>query len=78
MWYNIGVKEREVFTMTHAAFNLTTGEVLTSTHANTLKRRVKRNTAWDIAHGYGKSVWVFAHGSGWQNKFAEKYKAHTK
>jgi hypothetical protein len=75
MWYNIGVKEREVITMVHAAFNLTTGEVLTSTRANTLKRRVKRNTAWDIAHGYGKSEWVFAHGSDWQSKFANKLDA---
>lgn len=61
--------------MTHAAMNITTGEVLTSPHANTLKRRVKRNTAWDIAHGYGKSEWVFAHGSDWQTKFANKLKA---
>jgi hypothetical protein len=78
MCYNIDVKEREVFTMTHAAFNLTTGEVLTSNHANTLKRRVKRNTAWDIAHGYGKGEWVFAHGSDWQSKFAKKFEARTK
>ena len=61
--------------MVHAAMNITTGEVLTSTHANTLKRRVKRNTAWDIAHGYGKSEWIFAHGKGWQNRLAEKLDA---
>lgn len=61
--------------MTHAAFNLTTGEVLTSPHANNLKRRVKRNTAWDIAHGYGKGEWVFAHGSDWQKQFADKLDA---
>ena len=48
----------------------------TSTRANTLKRRVKRNTAWDIAHGYGKSEWVFAHGSDWQSKFAKKFEVH--
>ena len=62
--------------MTHAAMNLITGEVLTTNHANTLKRHVKRNTAWDIAHGYGKGKWVFAHGSDWQTKFAKKFEAH--
>jgi hypothetical protein len=56
--------------------NIITGEVLTSTHANTLKRRVKRNTAWDIAHGYGKGKWIFAHGTGWQNRLAEKLDAY--
>ena len=61
--------------MVHAAMNITTGEVLTSPHANTLKRRVKRNTAWDIAHGFGKSEWVFAHGSYWPSIFAEKLDA---
>ena len=64
--------------MTHAAMNIITGEVLTSTHGNTLKRRVKRNTAWDIAHGYGRSEWVFAHGSDWQSKFANKLDARRK
>ena len=64
--------------MTHAAMNLITGEVLTSTHANTLKRRVKRNTAWDIANGYGKGKWVFAHGKNWQEIFANKYREYAK
>ena len=61
--------------MVHAAMNIITGEVLTSNHANTLKRRVKRNTAWDIAHGYSKGEWIFAHGTGWQNRLAEKLDA---
>ena len=59
--------------MTHAAFNLTTGEVLTTNHANTLKRSVKRNTAWNVAHGYGKGKWVFAHTKNWAKVFERKY-----
>lgn len=79
LWYNSYRKnEREAITMTHAAFNLTTGEVLTSNHANTLKRRVKRNTAWDIAHGLGKGEWVFAHGENWQAIFGAKYSEYCK
>ena len=62
--------------MVHAALNLVTGEVLTSTRSNTLKRRIKHNTAWDVAHGYGYSEWVFAHGDDWQNILAEKAAAH--
>lgn len=61
--------------MVHAAMNITTGEVLTSPHGNTLKRRVAKNERWNRAHGYGKGEWVFAHGSDWQTKFANKLKA---
>jgi hypothetical protein len=64
--------------MVHAAMNITTGEVLTSPHGNTLKRRVKRNTAWNVAHGYRGNEWVFAHGSDWQSKFAKKLDARRK
>jgi hypothetical protein len=55
--------------MTHLAYNLTTGEVLTTNHANHLKRWVARHTKsdrkWAKAHGVtlGASKWLFAHGA---------------
>lgn len=59
--------------MIHTAANLITGEVLTSTHANTLKRRVKRITHWDYTHGYSEgSEWVFAHGENWAKILGDK------
>jgi hypothetical protein len=54
--------------MTHLAYNLTTGEVLTTNHGNHLKRWVARHTANDRkwAKRYGVALphyrWVFAHG----------------
>ena len=57
---------------THAAYNITTGEVLTSNHANHLRRRVKRNESWNIEHGYPAGRWVFAHGRDWAEKLARK------
>lgn len=62
--------------MTHAALNLTTGEVLTASHSNHLKRRVARNTHYDIIHGYGASKWVFAHGENWADILAAKCDKH--
>ena len=48
----------------HWAFNLATGEVIGCSTSNALKRRVKRNTAWDIAHGYTNChKWRFFHGA---------------
>ena len=46
---------------THAAYNIATGEVLTSNHMRRLNRRVKRIERW-----------VFAHGAGWAEKLASK------
>ena len=53
--------------MTHLAFNLATGEILTTNHGNHLKRWVARHSANDIAWGlkWGEPIkfqWVFAHG----------------
>ena len=54
--------------MTHLAYNLATGEVLTTNHANHLKRWVARHVAndreWATANGvkFPPSRWVFAHG----------------
>ena len=57
---------------THAAYNIATGEVLTSNHANHLRRRVKKIERWNIEHGYGHGKWVFAHGKDWADKLARK------
>lgn len=54
--------------MTHLAYNVNTGEVIITSHANTLKRRVAHHTAhdrrWLPAHGYTyvPAKWVFVHG----------------
>lgn len=56
----------------HIAYNLITGEVLMTTRGNHLKRWVARNQAWDIAHGYDKGKWVFAHGADCQERIAKK------
>ena len=57
----------------HAAFNLTTGEVILTARACALRHRIKRNEAWDIAHGYyAKSEWVFAHGDKAYEKLCDK------
>ena len=57
---------------THAAYNITTGEVLTSNHANHLNRNVASNERWNRAHGYEAGRWVFAHGADWAEKLASK------
>jgi hypothetical protein len=55
--------------MTHLAYNLTNGEILTTNRANHLKRWVMRHTAndraWAEAHGENLPpyVWVYAHGA---------------
>jgi hypothetical protein len=48
---------------THAAMNLITGEVMTSTSAKTLKKRIaiaNRYPIYDVK-GHNKQ-WIFAHG----------------
>ena len=56
----------------HIAFNLRTGEVLMTSRSNHLKRGVARINAWDIANGYGKGKWVFAHGQNAQDRIIAK------
>lgn len=59
--------------MTHSAYNLLTGEVLTTNRANHLKRWVARHTANDVAwmRNHGEDLtgyqWIFAHGSNWDD-----------
>lgn len=47
--------------MNHVAYNTITGEIIACSTSNALKRRIARNTAWDVAHGYGYGKWVFTH-----------------
>lgn len=56
----------------HAAFNLVTGEVLTTNHANHLKRWVARNNRWSMQAGQPVGCWVFAHGKDWSEKLVNK------
>ena len=46
----------------HIAYNLTTGEVITTTTGNALKRRVRDCNHWAIRYGYPVGQWRFAHG----------------
>lgn len=57
---------------THAAMNLDTYEVITTNHVNHLRRLVEKRASWDVAHGYGRGRWVFAHGVDWGSKLAAK------
>lgn len=57
---------------THAACNITTGEVHASNNANYLNRIVKCVERWNIEHGYAAGRWVFAHGADWAEKLARK------
>ena len=63
--------------MTHLAYNLHTGEVLTTDRANHLKRWVARHTAhdrkWLHDNGYDPvpAKWVFAHGGSYTDCVAK-------
>lgn len=63
--------------MTHLAYNLSTGEVLTTNHANHLKRWVARHTAndrkWAAAHNEALPPyrWIFAHGKDYNDCVAK-------
>lgn len=56
----------------HAAYNITTGEVLTSNHANHLKRWVAYHIDRTIREGGEAGIWVFAHGKNWKRSLAAK------
>jgi hypothetical protein len=63
--------------MTHLAFNLTTGEVLTTNRANHLKRWVARHIANDrkyfaaVGEPCPPNRWVFAHGKDYTDCIAK-------
>ena len=56
----------------HVAYNKLTGEVLTANTGNALKRFVARVEHRNIADGYGKGEWVFAHGTNAIDKMRNK------
>lgn len=56
----------------HVAYNLDTGEVITTTCANHLKRCVARAQRWAVAWGYSAGRWVFAHGKDAVKRVCEK------
>ena len=64
---------------THAAMNINTGEVITSTSAKSLKKIIDKanryDGKWFGTYKYYKT-WIFAHGSDWQQKLYSKYMAH--
>ena len=57
----------------HVAYNLATGEILTTNRANQLKRWVARHTANDNAWAKANGEppighrWVFVHGANWND-----------
>lgn len=46
----------------HIAYDLTTGEVITSNHSRHLRRLVSISNRANIKHGFPTGCWVFAHG----------------
>ena len=62
----------KTFDRIHCAYNAVTGEVLTTNHANHLKRWVRRINHWNALHGYPVGAWVFAHGKDWQSLLSAK------
>ena len=47
--------------MKHVAYNIETGEIITTTTSNSLKRFVKQHNRWNIEQGYPIGTWLFAH-----------------
>lgn len=68
--------------MTHLAYNIGTGEVLTTNHGNHLKRWVARHTKNDIAWAkqwnepFPPYRWVFAHGKDFDDCVAKLTARH--
>lgn len=47
--------------MKHVAYNIETGEVITTNRSNHLKRCVTQAQRWNIHHHYPLGKWLFAH-----------------
>ena len=56
----------------HAAYNLETGEVITTNNGNHLKRCVARASRWNRTHGYPVGTWIFAHGKDKEQRLRQK------
>ena len=46
---------------THIAYNKDSGEIITATRGNHLKRLVERANRWAIRYGFPTGRWVFGH-----------------
>ena len=61
----------------HAAYNITTGEVLTATTNSALKAAVRRTHYLDLQGYEIESKWMFAHGRDYgekiHNRLVKKY-----
>lgn len=57
------IKKREVQIMNykHIAYNKDTGEVISTTKSNHLKRLVERANRWAVRYGYPVGRWIFSH-----------------
>lgn len=59
--------------MIHAAMNLDTGDVITTSSVNYLKRLVRRTNDWNLRNGYISGRWVFSHGPNWRTDLQRRY-----
>ena len=56
----------------HAAYNLTTGEVLMANNVRWLKSAIRSTNIYNETNYKIKSKWVFAHGRDYQKKLIAK------
>ena len=62
--------EREKIIMKHQAYNIYTGELITSTSAKAVQRRVAQANRWDVKYGFREvsnrvvRSWRFSHNGG--------------
>jgi hypothetical protein len=63
--------------MKHVAYNLETGEVITTNRVNHLKRCVKQCNRWNVVNNYPVGKWLFAHNNQGMKRIKEKIHAHA-
>ena len=56
----------------HIAYNIETGEVITASTGNHLKRCVARANAWSVRYGLSTGKWFFAHTKEGESRLARK------
>ena len=56
----------------HIAYNIETGEVITASTGNHLKRCVARANAWSVRFGFSTGKWLFAHTKEGERRLATK------
>lgn len=60
--------------MKHVAYNIETGEVITTNHSNHLKRLVRKHNRWNISNNYPVGKWLFAHNEQGVDRIRRKLK----